>query len=72
MYISICFRLPFSVTDYGIQLEFDLVYDPASPVIESAVVRLNYYKDEKYNLLEMTIDIQGLNYANQLQILVKQ
>ncbi|XP_076076216.1 uncharacterized protein LOC143047139 isoform X2 [Mytilus galloprovincialis] len=58
--LSRYFRLPFSVTDYGIQLEFDLVYDPASPVIESAVVRLNYYKDEKYNLLEMTIDIQGL------------
>ncbi|XP_071139498.1 uncharacterized protein [Mytilus edulis] len=58
--LSRYFRLPFSVTEYGIQLEFDLVYDPASPVIESAVVRLNYYKDEKYNLLEMTIDIQGL------------
>ncbi|CAC5393996.1 unnamed protein product [Mytilus coruscus] len=58
--LSRYFRLPFSVTDYGIQLEFDLVYDPASPVIESAIVRLNYYKDEKYNLLEMTTDILGL------------
>jgi len=47
------------LTHYGLQLEFDLVFDPASPLVQSAVLRVNYYKDKKYNLIELTADVRG-------------
>jgi hypothetical protein len=39
--------------------KFDLVFDPASPMVQSAVLRVNYYKDKKYNLIELTADVRG-------------
>lgn len=48
------------MTFYGVQLEFDLVYDPSMHLIQSTVIRLNYYIEKKYNLLEVTADNQGM------------
>ncbi|KAK3089974.1 hypothetical protein FSP39_008132 [Pinctada imbricata] len=55
------FRLPLMMTHYGLQMEMDLVYNPASPTFQTVVIRLNYYNGQKHNLVECGVDVRGLD-----------
>lgn len=55
-------RLPLSVNMSGFQIEFDIVYDPASPVVNSVVIRLNRYSGEKHNIIELGMDVEGMSF----------
>ncbi|XP_061191547.1 uncharacterized protein LOC133199693 [Saccostrea echinata] len=54
------FKLPFTVTFQGLQLEIDVVHDTVNTAYQTWNIRINYYHGKKHNILELESDLQGL------------
>ncbi|XP_033738327.1 uncharacterized protein LOC117325922 [Pecten maximus] len=50
-------RFPFRMEYFGFQIELDTVYNIASPVVNAVVLRISYFKGQKFELLELAADI---------------